>query len=480
MRKIFLYILSIISIIVVPITITASILLTLAINENFYISVIKSLNLVETFIETKNIQIEQDIKKEVEKKTGISQFRPEYESLKKDYEEKLAAYAGINKNEEYDKLEKQIDELDDLEWEKSSAEFKTEDEFDQFKEKKMKDLKSALKDIKEYRSKNDKEISKLEDVMDDAKDKFEDADDELKDKEDDAKNIIESRRSDFMNEMFSDIAKIEPALTKELNTLFIDKELKSVIKRYLDFVTTWQDQKKAGNIYESRMDVETGTIETVKKIKLPPLLLSLKVKVKDSGIEREKNLLSEVFVEKIRETPGLKSPWILTQIFKLSDSWVAEAAANSVLKGKGFKLNDGVITSDEIVLSGKTAEIFEKAMIVLSYAKYAPFVAGGAVLLFVVLLLITAGDIKSGMRTSGFVLKYPSVLIVIAGIAVIIASIKPGLMIPQIVNDPVNSAFIDKIAFTTALHLFAPLTIVFFVLSIVGGILLKFGKKKKQ
>jgi len=84
------------------------------------------------------------------------------------------------------------------------------------------------------------------------------------------------------------------------------------------------------------------------------------------------------------------------------------------------------------------------------------------------------------MKVSGFVLKYPSVIIVIAGIAIIIASLKPGLMIPQIINDPVNSAFFDKVAFTTALHLFAPITGVFFVLSLAGGILLKFGKKKKE
>ncbi|HNX24122.1 MAG TPA: hypothetical protein PKG60_08730 [Spirochaetota bacterium] len=480
MRKIFLYILSIISIIIIPVAITASILLTLAVNENFYISVIESLNLVETFIETKNVQIEKDIKKEIEKKTGMSQFKPRYESLRKDYEDKLIAYTSINKNEEFDKIEKQIDELDDLKWEKSSDEFKDEDDFDRFKKLKMTDLKNALKDIKEYRSKNDDQIDKIENAMEDAKDKFDDADDELKDKEEDAKDIIELRRGDFMNEMYSDISKVEPALTEELNRLFIEKELKSVIKNYLNFMTTWQRQKESGNIYESRLNVESGMIENVKKISIPPLAISLKVKVNENGIENEKNLLSEVFVEKIRETPGLKSPWVLTRIFKLSDSWIAETAGNTILKGTGLTMADGLIKSDAIILSGEKAENFEKIMMVFSAAKYTPAAAGGAVLLFVILLIIAAPDKKSGMKVSGFVLKYPSVIIVIAGIAIIIASLKPGLMIPQIINDPVNSAFFDKVAFTTALHLFAPITGVFFVLSLAGGILLKFGKKKKE
>jgi hypothetical protein len=480
MRKIFLYVLTVISIIIIPAAITASILLTLAVNENFYISVIKNLNLVETFIETKNVQIEKDIRREVEKKTGMSQFKPKYDALKKDYEDKLIAYSSINKNDEFEKIEKQIDELDDLEWEKSSDEFKTEDDFDLFKKNKMKDLKSALKEVKEYRKKNDAAIEKIEDEMEEAKDHFENADDELKDKEDDAKDIIESRRGDFMNEMYSDIAKIEPVLTENLNTLFIEKELKSVIKKYLGFVTTWQKQKEAGNIYESRLNIESGMIENMKKVSIPPVSISLNVKVNENGIEKEKNLLSEVFVDSIRDTPGLKSPWVLTQIFKLSDSWISEKAGNLILKDAGLTMSDGVIKSGPIILSGEKAEKFEIIMMVLSIAEYAPFAAAGIILILAVLLIIAAPDKKTGMRASGFVLKYPSVVIVIAGIAVIIASIKPGLMIPQIVNDPVNSAFFDKIAFTTALHLFAPITVIFFVISLAGGILLRFGKKKKE
>lgn len=477
MKRIFLYITMVLSCIIIPAVIAAAILLTLSVKSGFYISIVKRMNLVETFIETKNSQIEKDIMREVEKKTGLSTFKPEFETVRRDYEEKLVAYSTINKSLEYDRIDKQIDELDDLKWEKSSDEFKTEDDFDRYKKNRIKELKISLKEIKEYRDKNDDAIDKAEDVMKAAKDKFEDAEDMLKDKESLAKDIIKSRRDEFMNEMFSDIAKIEPALTEKLNTLFLDRELKSVIQSYIDFITSWKRQKSSGNVYISRLNIESGSIENVKKIILPPLKLSLLVR-DNSSIE--KNLLSEVFVETIDRTPGLKSPWVLSRIFKLSDSWIVEAAGNSYLKGIGLTISSGVIRSNQLVISGRRAEILEKVMMILSVAVYTPLIAGSVIILALLLIIFLSSDIRSGIRKAGFVLKYPSAAIVVLGIAVIIASLKPGLMIPQIVNDPVNSAFFDKLAFTVALHFFAPVTAVFFVFSLAGGLLMRIGKKRDK
>jgi len=480
MRKIIIYILSVLSVIIIPLSVTAAILLTLAVNENFYIGVIKKLDLVETFIETKNLQLEKDIKKEIEKKTGMSQFRVEYEKIRKDFEEKSAAFTKLNKTDEYNRLDKQIDELDDLVWEKSSDSFKTEDDFDRFKKQKMLELKNAMKEIKEYRKKNDDAIDKAEDEMEKANDVFEDADDNLKDKESEAKDIIEKRRGDFMNEMYHDIAKIEPSLTESLNKLFIEQELRRVVREYLAFFTSWQQQVKAGNIYEARLNVESGMVENTKKVNLPPLNLSFKVKVNENGAVKEKNLLSEVFVEKIRETPGLKSPWVMTKIFSLADSFIVEKIGNTFLKGTGFSINDGVIKSETIVLSGDKASKLKRLFMILSFAKYSIYTAAAVAVLLLFLIFILSSDKKDGLRFTGFILKYPSAIIAIGGIAVIISSLKPGLVLPQIVNDPINSAFIDKIYFAIAYNFFVPLTAVFFISSIVGTLLLKFVKNKKQ
>ncbi|MCL1865540.1 MAG: hypothetical protein FWF73_06995 [Spirochaetes bacterium] len=478
MKKILFYVISVIATAIIPTVITLSIILTLSVNENFYISIIKRLNLIETFIVTKNAQIEKEIQIEVEKKTDMSAYREVYESLKKDYEDKLIAYRTINKTDEFEKLDKQIDVLDDLKWEKSDDTFKTKDDFNKFKKLKMNDLKTALKEIKDYRKENKKAINNAEDVMDDAEDKFKDAQKQLKKKENQAKDIIETRRGEFMNEMHHDIGKVEPLLSKDFNNLFIDKELKSIIKTYIDFLTSWENQIKAGNIYEAKLNVENGIVETVKKIKLPPLRVNLRVKVKENGFEKEKNILSEVFVERIRETSGLKSPWILTQIFKFSDSWIAESIVSSKLKDSGLRLSNGLIQSNAIIIAGEQAENLEKVMMVLSTARYAPYIATGVIILCVMLLFILSSNKRDGLRTSMLIIRYSSIIMIIGSIAAIIVSMKPELLFQPIVDDPIQSIFFDKILEITSLHIVIPALVIFFALSVIGGALAKILKKK--
>ena len=478
MRKILFYITSVIGIVLIPTVITISIILTLAVNENFYTRIIKKLNLIETFIVTKNAQIEKDIQDEVEEKTEMSAFRNEYESLKNDYETKLIAYRTINKIDEFEKLEKQIDTLDDLKWKKSDETFKTKDDFNKFKKLKMDDLKNALKEIKDYRKENKKAINAAEDEMDNAEDKFKDAQKQLKKKEKQAKDIIEDRRGEFMNEMHYDIAKVEPLLSKDFNNLFIDKELKSVIKVYIDFLTSWKNQIKAGNIYETKLNVEDGIAQNIKKIKLPPLKINLKVKVNENGIQKEKNILSEVFVERIRETTGLKSPWRLTQIFKLSDSWLAESIINSKLKDSGFRLSNGVIQSNQLIVSGKQAENLEKGMKILSAASYAPYIAIGVIILCIISLFILSSNKRDGLRASMLIIKYSSIIMIIGSIAIIFVSISPGALFQPLADDPITSIFIDKVLFLAAVHVLIPALVIFFALSFIGGTLAKMLARK--
>lgn len=477
MRKILLYIFSILSAALIPVLITASVLIILILHPDFHISVIKNLNLVKTFIEAKNFEIESDIKREIEKKTGITEFKSEYDGIKKDYDEKLLAFNKINRTDEFKKLENQIDELDDLEWEKSSDSFKKEADFDSFKKHKMKELKSALEEIGKYRDKNDDAIEKAEDEMETAKDKFEDADDEMKDKEEEAREIIEDRHGDFMNEMYHDIAKIEPALTEKFNTLFLEKEIKNIIAAYIDFLTSYPAQKKAGNIYQSRLNVESGFVDASANVNLPPLRLSFIVKVNENGIEKEKNLLSEVFVETVRNTPGLKSPWVMSKLFTMSDSWIAEKAGNTILKDKGITYSNGVVKSGAILLSGIKGDIAEKVMIGMTAGKYLPYAAAGlsAVLLLTIFLL--PEDRKSGIKIAGYVLKYPSMIIAIAGIALILISLVPGLLLPDIITDPVKYAFLDRAATTAVIYMLLPVTAIFFILSLAGSFMVKFGKR---
>lgn len=477
MRKLFLSVFSVISAAAIPVLIAVSIMVILFLNPAFHVSIIKNLNLVKTFIEAKNFEVENEIKREIEKKTGITEFKTGYDRVKKDYDEKLQAFNTINKTDEYKKLKQQVDELDDLEWEKSPDTFKNEDDFDSFKKHKMKELKSAIDEIDTYRDKNEDAIEKSEDEMDKAKDIFEDADDEMKDKEKEAREIIEDRQSDFMNEMYHDIAKIEPALTEKLNSLFLEKEVKNIISGYIRFLTSYQEQKRAGNVYESRLNIESGIIDASTNVNLPQFRMSFIVKVNDNGIEKEKNLLSEIFVETVKDTPGLRSPWVMAKLFSVSDSWIAEKAGNTFLKNAGLTYSNGVIKSGPILLTGENGNFAEKLMICMTAGKYLPYAAAvlSAILLLAVFLL--SADHRSGLKNAGYILKYPSMLIAIAGIAAILLSLIPGLLLPEIVSDPVKYAFLDRVATTAVLHVFIPVTAVFFILSLAGGFMVKTGKR---
>jgi hypothetical protein len=477
MRKILLYIFSIISAAIIPVLIALSIMITLFLSPDFHVRVIKNLDLVKTFIEAKNLEVESDIKREIEKKTGITAFKSEYDSVKKDYDEKLLAFNKINKTEDFKNLEKQIDEVDDLEWEKSSDSFKTEDEFKSFKKHKMKELKAALEEIENYRDKNEDAIDKSEDEMKKAEEIFEDADDEMKDKEKDAREIIEDRQGEFVNEMYHDISKIEPVLTEKLNTLFLEKEIKNIITTYLDFLTSYPEQKNAGNVYQSRLNVESGLIDTSTNVKIPPLSMSFIVKVNDNGIEKEKNLLSEVFAETVKSTPGLKSPWVMSKLFTMSDSWIAEKAGRSVLKGTGISYSGGVIKSGPITLTGEKGDIAERVMIGMTAGKYLPYAAGAISLILLILIFILSSGKKNGIKNAGYILKYPSMIIAIAGIALILISLVPGLLLPEIISDPLKYAFLDRAASTAVIYMLIPVTALFFILSLVGSFMVKMGKR---
>lgn len=477
MKKFFMYIISGLSAVIIPALITLALFMMLFLTPGFHISIIKNLDLVKTFIEAKNLESEKEISREVEKRTGISSYKPEYDRAKKEYDEKLLAYNTLNKTDEYKKIKKQMDELDDLEWEKSPDSFKKEEDFDSFKKLKMKEFKTALKAIEKYRDGNEGAIDKSEEEMKKAEDLFEDAEDTLNDKKKEARKIIEEREGDFMNEMYHDIAKIEPALTGMLNRLFIDKEIRGIITTYIDFFTSYSAEKKAGNVYGTRLNVETGIIESSSNVNIPPLRLSFIVKTDENGIEREKNIFSELFVETIRETPGLKSPWVMTKIFSLSDSWLVEKIGNSFLKDASLTYSNGVITSGPILLSGEKGRIAGRIMIFMTMSKYLPYIAAVISLILLSTVFLLSADRKRGLKNTGYILKYPAMIIAIAGIAMMLLSLVPGLLLPETIGDPVKYAFIERVAMVSAIHVFAPLTALFFAISMTGSLMVRLGKR---
>ena len=476
-RRMTAYLLAFFTIILLPVLISASLGIAMAQNEDFHISVIKNLNIVETIIRFKNYQLETEIRHEIEKKTGISQFKPEYDRLKSEYDKKLRTYDAFNKTQEYDRLEREIDQLDDTDWEDATGSFKNKDEWKAYKKKKTAELEAKREAIEEYRDKNDELISVAESDMKKSRDAFEDADDTMKDKEEEAREILEDRNSEFMNEIVSDISKISHDLSAAINELFIEIEVRRVIRTYLGFFTDYFQQKKTGGVYESNLNINSGEIGTTKKVILPPFEMSFNVKTDNNGFAKEKNIFSEVIVEMINATPGLKSPWILTKIFSMADSWIAEKVAATVLKGTGVRYSNGVLKSGPVVLSGERARQTEFLMIAMTTGRYAVFAAPLIALLLVLLVFSAAPDRKSKWKTAGLSIEIPSAVMAALGIAGIILSAFPGFFFTIPVNDPAVRGFIEQGIFSTGLHFFIPLTILFFILSAAGGFMRKRGNK---
>jgi len=477
-RKILSYLAALIAILLLPVIITASLGLAMALNEDFHISVVKNLNIVETVIKFKNYQIESDIRHEIEKETGMALFKPEYDSLRADYDRKLQTFNALNKTKEYESLEKEIDQLDDMDWKDAPDTFRNRDEWKTWRKNKISELEKKQDSIKDYRKKNRELLNVAEKAMKKSRDAFEDADDLMKKKEKKARKILEDRSSDFMNEIVSDMSKVSDKLSSAINDLFIEVEIRKILKTYLAFFTDYFNQKKTGGVYESNLNIASGEIGTSKKVVLPPFELSFKVKTDENGIVKEKNIFSDLCVELINATPGLKSPWILTKIFGMADSWLAEKVIGRALKGTGFRFSDGTLKSQgPVILSGERAEMAEYLMIGLTAGRFFMFAGPVIAILLVMLTFASAPDRRSKWKTTGLAIEIPSALMTALGIAGIIFSAFPGFFFRIPIDDPAVRGFIERGIFSTGLHFFIPVTLLFFILSLTGGFMRKRGNK---
>jgi hypothetical protein len=477
-KGLMLYLISFTALLIIPVLIILTVFHLLLTSDRFYTGIIKQMNPVEKIIEAKNLEIENDVKREIEKRTGIKSFMPEYEKIRKEYQDKELEFHRLYKTAEYSRIKNQIKKLKDLEWIKSSDEFKDEDDFHLFKKNKLAELKRELEEIEKFRKSEKEQINQLEKELDFAEGNLKKADRDLKDRKEEAEEILESRQSEFMNTMYADIHKISPVLTEQLNTLLIDREIKNIINIYLDFLMTHNIQKQQGNIFVQRFDIESGMIENRKIVKLPPLKLSLRVNVDEGGVSRERHLLSEVFVKNIGSIQGLENPWVITKIFSMSDSWLIEKYARSKLKDAGMTIENGIIkSSGPIIIKGKAAEITEYAMLFFTYGKYLKYITPGIILFFIFAIFIAAPDKKTGAGFAGIVLKYPAYIIIIISASAVVISFKPSFILTGFGTDPVTDTIMESLFSAAAVHIFIPLIICFTVIMLTGIILCKLGRK---
>ncbi len=472
-----IYILSFTAFLIIPVLIVLTLSHALFTTDRFYTGIIKQMNLVEQIITAKNFEIENDIKREIEKRTGINAFKPEYEKIKKNYEESLASFNAFYRTEEYNRIRNQISELDKLKWIKSSDEFKSKDEFELFKKNKLAELKGELKGIDDYRKLGRDQVRLLEKELDVAEGDLKKAEKDMKSREKEAGKILKSRQNEFLNTIYADIHKISPVLTERLNTLFIDAELKNLINRYLDFLMSHDRQLQEGNVYTQRFDIDSGMIENLRVVKLPPLRISMRVKTEDGA---ERHLLSGVFVKSIGTIPGLSNPWIITKIFSMSDSWFIEKYARGKLRSVDMTISNGVISSGgPVTLKGDPAVITEYAMLFMTYGKYLKYITPAVILFFIFTILFSGADRKSGARFAGRVLKYQAYIFIILSAAVIITAFKPSWFLPGFGTDPVSDTLKESVIFAAASHTFIPVILIFTGVLMAGIILYRLGREGK-
>ncbi len=476
-KKIFFQLLAFLAGPIIIISVSAILLLT---NEDFYIKVIEGIDPIESFISARNSSLEKDIRREIEKKTGLTAMTDKVEKAKIEYNKSVTAWRKASRADEYDRLKKEMKELEDLKWAENSQMFKTGKDFEAFRKNKLKELKSKIEAIDEYRDKEDDAISKAEDIMEDREDDYEDLADDLADKKEEAKEIEEEQRKNLPNSIVDDVAKIRGPITKAFNELFLEHEVKRIIKKYIGFSTNRDLQVKNGNIYVEKLNVSSGMVLNREAVKLPGCKINLYVK-DNAKSNKSQHLFSDVFVNIVDKTPDINNPWVIKRILNLSNNWIGETFGNRIIKKTGIRLEDGNINMDAITVKGKGAKTIDRAFKILTFLKkYLVFIPLFPILLYL-LVAITGDSMRQGLKSMGSVIKNSFMLAFLVTFSILLVSLAPGLIFDIPIENTMVLLIAEKVISTTAIYFFGVLSVLLFALSMVGSIIAKiFGEKKKD
>jgi len=475
-RNPFLFILTLKGIFILPIVLIVIILFSLMVSSTFYISILKNAGLIESYIQAKNWQMEKEIKAEIEEEVKLEEFRKKFEVIKEDFENKKETYYTLNLKKDYKDLKAKYNELDDLSFSSAPDLFKSKADFKKYKKDELKKIKTEMKDIEKYRDLSEDKIDTARSAYKKVKDKYEDAVDDLEDKEEDARDIIKSHKNSFMGKIYTDIGTISPVLTEELNNKLLEKGVRSEIDKMLAFITSYNEQVKRGNIYTDTMAITQGRVASSRKVKLPPIMISLWVEDEIRGVKQKRHLLSQVFVSRIAKMEGLHKKASFIQIFKFSETGLAERIGRKYLKGAGLTLRDGIIRVKPIVLTGSTARSFETLMLVATWGVYVRYVLLGSLALLIILMIASNAEGEKKKRSVRKVLLWPSMIVIVVSIGVIIFSGTFTSLFPAVIKDPMVQAYAKRIAMVISLHIFIPMIFTFGLLAFIGSFV---GKNKK-
>lgn len=466
---------SLISLIVVPLLLAIPLFFGLLTCPEFYTSILRNADLIETFVDASNWQVEKKIRRQIETSVHLEEFRIKYDTIKGLYEKKKENYDALNRTEEYEKIKKQREELSDLSYENAPDRFKIETEFETYKEGELNRLDSLMDEIKLFRDVNKDAIKAAEEEMEGAEEAYDDAKDILEQKMDEANDIIKEQKDSLSGEIYGDLNIISPVLTRDLNEKLIDTRVKAVIEEYISFFCSYYKQKELGNIYTDRMDTYLQGLSEPVKVRLPEIDISLYVEDEVNGVLQKRHIAGDIFIDRIMNIPGLKKREMFVKIFKFTESGLAEMIGDSYLKDYDFKISDGVIKSGPIILTGGTAAAVEFMMMAATLGKYLIYILPAAALIILFLIFRSKSEKSLGYVHIRRILILPSLAALIISLSAVLLSGFLTDIFPDLVSGPLLQSYCKTAFRVIAVHIFVPVAALFAV-CLIAGFFIRKGK----
>jgi hypothetical protein len=460
---------SLAAMVIIPALVFASVLHLVFTNSIYYTGVLKGSYLLNAFVEGRNAAADRSARGEIDRDVRLDEYEIAAARWKEKYTRAREAFERANRNAEYEALERKLAEVKAASWKDAKGRFPDEKSFEESRDAETAKLGEKMRGIETYRENNAEVIGRAEKEFEIAKEKLEEAHEELEEKTGEAASIIERHRDTFAARLTADLERLGPRLTPLLNEKLIDGAVKREIEKQLEFICTYERQ------------VETGAVRVAggegPMVRVPPVMITLWVDEAGGG---RRHLLSQVFVEEIRKAPVLENRALLLSMFRMSDNVLGEYLANRYLKKAGVSINDGIIRLQPPVLEGAPAVVFQGVMMGASYGVYLKYAAGGFFVLYIVFLILVPVSRRMKLSWLGRICLYPSVLIILGSIALMIAS---GIIFdisPYLVPDAMLIGFAKNIARAAAFYLAVPIVIIFLPLFLAGLALGKAAKSMKE
>jgi hypothetical protein len=476
-KGIVLFFVQVVAFFSIPVFLLMLIFSILFTNSEYYTSILKNADLISGFIEVKNLETNRAIQEEIERKVGLQVYTVKFEQISENFKLTKEEFNKINKTDEFESLVEQKNDLKSMKWEEAQEIFPTREQFEMNREGELNRVTSLIESIKTYRDKNEDNIEEYEDKLDDAEDEYEDALDELEDKQEEARDIAQKHRDNLSGRLYADLEILNPVLTKLLNDYLIDISVRKEIDKLIHFFTTYETQKIHGNIYSITRPADTITNAQMLRVRFPEITISLWVKDENAGMTQSRHLLSDIFVNEIRNMNNLQNRGLFITMFKFADTGPGEFLGRRFLKKTGVKLKNGLIYVDNLILENDTAETVANIMKIATFSKHLVYVVPAFILLYISILFFSSVNRQKKIRSLQNILIYPSLLIIAASCASILASRFVLNYYPQLITDITLQTYAKSFIFMISLHTFLPVTVVFGVLLLTGLTIKKFNNK---